>query len=245
MAVGTVSQDEMKKIVGYKAVDDYVKSDMLVGLGTGSTAAFAVERIGEKLKSGELSNIVGIPTSERTKEQALSLNIPLVTLDDRYDIDVAIDGADEVDPNLDLVKGRGGALLREKLVEECAKEFVVIVDETKLQKGLGVDGAMPVEVNKFCWKFVMDRIKGLPSIKAVKGCRAELRMQDGDKPYETDNQNYIVDLYFDEPLADAKQAASELLGVTGVVEHGLFLNMATVCLVGKPDGTVDAIKRPS
>ena len=113
-------------MVGYKAVDDYVTSGMVVGLGTGSTAYFAVERLGELLKSGELEDIVAIPTSIRTKEQAEELGIPLVTLDTHSKLDVAIDGADEVDPDLNLVKGGGGALLREKMVEVCADKFIVI-----------------------------------------------------------------------------------------------------------------------
>lgn len=121
-----VSQDELKKQVGYKAVDDYVTSGMVVGLGTGSTAYFAVERVGEKLKSGELKDILAIPTSIRTKEQAESLGIPLVTLDTHSKLDVAIDGADEVDPDLNLVKGGGGALLREKMVEIMADKFICI-----------------------------------------------------------------------------------------------------------------------
>jgi ribose 5-phosphate isomerase A len=120
------TQDELKKQVGYKAVDDYVKSGMVVGLGTGSTAYFAVERVGEKLKSGELKDIIAIPTSVRTKEQAESLGIPLVTLDSHSKLDVAIDGADEVDPDLNLVKGGGGALLREKMVEIVSDKFIVI-----------------------------------------------------------------------------------------------------------------------
>ena len=126
MAETALSQDELKKMVGYKAVDDYVKSGMVVGLGTGSTAYFAVERLGQKLESGELKDIVAIPTSVRTKEQAESLKIPLVTLDTHSKLDVAIDGADEVDPDLNLVKGGGGALLREKMVEVCAEKFIVI-----------------------------------------------------------------------------------------------------------------------
>ena len=121
-----LTQDELKKMVGYKAVDDYVKSGMVVGLGTGSTAYFAVERLGQLLKSGELEDIVAIPTSVRTKEQAEELGIPLVTLDTHSKLDVAIDGADEVDPDLNLVKGGGGALLREKMVEVCADKFIVI-----------------------------------------------------------------------------------------------------------------------
>lgn len=125
-ALKMATQDELKKLVGYKAVDDYVKSGMVIGLGTGSTAYFAVERVGQLLKSGELTDILAIPTSIRTKEQAESLNIPLVTLDTHSKLDVAIDGADEVDPGLNLVKGGGGALLREKMVEICSDKFIVI-----------------------------------------------------------------------------------------------------------------------
>ena len=131
-ATSMLTQDELKKMVGYKAVDDYVKSGMKIGLGTGSTAAFAVERVGELLKSGALKDIVAIPTSVATQKQAEGLGIPLATLDSYSELDVAIDGADEVDPDLNLVKGGGGALLREKMVEVCAKKFIVIVDESKL-----------------------------------------------------------------------------------------------------------------
>jgi ribose 5-phosphate isomerase A len=126
LSAAAMSQDELKKEAGYKAVDDYVKSGMVVGLGTGSTAYFAVERVGQKLKSGELKDILAIPTSVRTKEQALSLDIPLVTLDTHSKLDVAIDGADHVDPGLCMTKGGGGALLREKMVEIMAEKFIVI-----------------------------------------------------------------------------------------------------------------------
>jgi len=133
---------------------------MVLGLGTGSTAAFAVARIGELLSTGQISNIVGIPTSKRTAEQASSLGIPLSGLDDHPRIDLAIDGADEVDPNLDLVKGRGGALLREKMVEAASEKFIVVIDETKLVDGLGGSGlAMPVEVVQFCWKYNLKRLQ--------------------------------------------------------------------------------------
>lgn len=152
-----VSQDELKKQAAWKAVD-YVKSGMVVGLGTGSTAAFAVDRIGQLMKEGTLKDIVGVPTSIRTYEQAKSLGIPLATLDEQPKIDVAIDGADEVDPNLDVVKGRGGALLREKMVEMASAKFVCIVDDTKLVDGLGGSKlAMPVEIVQFCHKYTLQR----------------------------------------------------------------------------------------
>lgn len=226
------SVEELKKVVGYKAVDDYVTSGMVVGLGTGSTAYFAVERLGQKLASGELKDIVAIPTSIRTKEQAESLKIPLVTLDTHPKLDVAIDGADEVDPALDLVKGRGGALLREKMVEVMSDKFIVIVDDSKLVKGLGISGAMPVEVTPFCWEFTLNRLK---QAKTLAGCDAKLRME-GDKPYVTDNDNYIVDLYFTEPIKDANAAAKEINDMVGVVEHGLFLNMTTAVLIAGKNG---------
>ena len=167
---------------------------MVVGLGTGSTAAFAVDRIGQLLKEGKLKNIIGVPTSIRTYEQAKALGIPLATLDEQPHINVAIDGADEVDPNLDVVKGRGGALLREKMVEMASDKFVCIVDDSKLVDGLGGSKlAMPIEIVQFCHKYTLQRLAKLPE---VAGSVAKLRM-DGDKIYVTDNSNYIVDLYFE------------------------------------------------
>jgi ribose 5-phosphate isomerase A len=227
------SAEELKKQVGYRAIDDYVRSGMVVGLGTGSTAAFAVERLGQKLAAGELRDIRCVPTSVRTEEQARSLHIPLTTLDSDSELDVAIDGADEVDPALNLVKGRGGALLREKMVEVCAKQFVVIVDESKLVPGLGISGAMPVEVTPFCWQHTMRKIAALP---ALTGCRAEPRRDTAGALYVTDNHNYIVDLYFEKPIPDAHRAAQALQDTVGVVEHGLFLNMATVVIIAGSQG---------
>merc|ERR1712157_670026 len=160
-------------MVGYKSVDDYVKSGMIVGLGTGSTAYYAVERVGEKLKSGELKDILAIPTSVRTKEQAESLGIPLVTLDTHSKLDVAIDGADEVDPDLNLVKGGGGALLREKMVETCADKFIVIVDESKLCRGLGPEFPVPVEITPFCHEHTIRKVANLPALSDK--CKPVLR----------------------------------------------------------------------
>eukprot|EP00238_Polyblepharides_amylifera_P001789 CAMPEP_0196572716 /NCGR_PEP_ID=MMETSP1081-20130531/2706_1 /TAXON_ID=36882 /ORGANISM="Pyramimonas amylifera, Strain CCMP720" /LENGTH=283 /DNA_ID=CAMNT_0041890123 /DNA_START=124 /DNA_END=975 /DNA_ORIENTATION=- len=240
-AVLALTQDELKKMVGYKSVDDYVTSGMVVGLGTGSTAYFAVERLGQKLASGELTNIVAIPTSERTREQALSLGIPLVSLDTHSKLDVAIDGADEVDPELNLVKGGGGALLREKMVEVMADKFIVIVDESKLCSGLGPGFPLPVEITPFCHKHTMRLIGALPSLA---GCKTQLRMgsaatgsaPDGDEIAVTDNGNYIVDLIFEEPILDAPLAARELKEVCGVVDHGLFCGMSTAVIIAGADG---------
>lgn len=233
-----LSQDELKKQAAWKAVD-YVKSGMVVGLGTGSTAAFAVDRIGDLLKTGGLKNIIGVPTSIRTFEQAKSLGIPLATLDEQPHIDVAIDGADEVDPNLDVVKGRGGALLREKMVELASDLFVCIVDDTKMVTGLGGSKlAMPIEIIQFCHKYTLQRLAKLPQLA---GCEAKLRMN-GDKPYVTDNHNFIVDLYFQTPIKDGHAAAKAILDVDGVVEHGLFMDMVDVCIVAGKTG-VDVLLR--
>ncbi|CAF2103185.1 unnamed protein product [Brassica napus] len=189
-----LSQDDLKKLAAEKAVES-IKPGMVLGLGTGSTAAFAVDQIGKLLSSGQLHDIVGIPTSKRTEDQARSLGIPLVALDTHPRIDLAIDGADEVDPNLDLVKGRGGALLREKMVEAVAERFIVVADDTKLVKGLGGSGlAMPVEVVQFCWKFNL------------------------------------------EPLKDGFAAGREIGKFEGVVEHGLFLGMATSVIIAGKNG---------
>uniref|UniRef100_A0A7S3PUW0 ribose-5-phosphate isomerase n=2 Tax=Chaetoceros debilis TaxID=122233 RepID=A0A7S3PUW0_9STRA len=241
-----LTQDELKKMVGYKAVDDYVESGMVVGLGTGSTAYFAVERLGQLLKDGTLKDIVAIPTSIRTKEQAEELEIPLVTLDTHSKLDVAIDGADEVDPQLNLVKGGGGALLREKMVEVCADKFIVIVDDSKLTDGLGPGFPIPVEITPFCHEHTLRLVGALPS---CDGCKPVLRMgssssnvNDGDEIAVTDNGNYIVDLHFEEPIKDAVAMANEIKSTVGVVDHGLFCDMTTAVIISSADGI--SVKEP-
>eukprot|EP00440_Ansanella_granifera_P020428 gb/GFBE01022186.1/.p1 GENE.gb/GFBE01022186.1/~~gb/GFBE01022186.1/.p1 ORF type:complete len:327 (+),score=78.84 gb/GFBE01022186.1/:1-981(+) len=240
-------QDELKKQVGYKAIDDYVRSGMVIGLGTGSTAYFAVERVGQKLASGELKDIVAVPTSKRTKEQAEKLGIPLATLDTHPNLDVAIDGADSVDPSLNLVKGGGGAHFREKIVEAAAKTFVVIIDDSKLCDGLGPHFPIPVEIVPFCHEHTARVVASLP---ALKGCRPVLRLgsaannkPDGDQPAVTDNGNYILDLHFTQPIKDAKAAAQQLKNTIGVVEHGFFVGMASVVLIAGKDG-ISEKRRP-
>jgi len=208
-------------------------------LGTGSTSYYAVERVGQKLKSGELKDIIAIPTSLRTQEQAVSLEIPLTTLDEHPELDVSIDGADAVDPSLNLVKGGGGAHLREKLVEAASKKFIVIVDESKLCNDLGPSFAVPVEIVPHSHEYIAKKIEALPSLA---GCSAKLRLGsvsnnkvDGDRPAVTDNGNYIVDLHFSKPIEDVKVAAKELAQTVGVVEHGFFVDMATEVIVAGQD----------
>eukprot|EP01040_Poterioochromonas_malhamensis_P009217 gene9217-10005_t len=238
-----LSQEELKKMVGYKAVDDYVRSGMVVGLGTGSTAYYAVERVGQKLQSGELKNILCIPTSEKTRQQAESLKIPLVTLNERSHLDVAIDGADDVDLHGALIKGGGGALLREKMVEINADKFICIVDESKLSSELGPKFPLPVEITPFCYEHTIRQIESLPSIQKTGSCKPVLRRGnvgnnklDGENIAITDNGNYIVDLYFTSPLSDVRQLSKELYSIVGVVEHGLFIDMTTAIIVAGKDG---------
>ncbi len=233
-------QEELKREAGYRAIDKHVRSNTVVGLGTGSTAYYAVERLGEKLAMGDLTGITAVPTSKRTEEQARALKIPLATLDTHSRLDIAIDGADAVDSGLNLIKGGGGALLREKMVEACASKFIVIIDESKLCSGLGPSFALPVEVVPFCAEHTMRAIVALP---ALKGCEANIRLGstannkiDGEKPAVTDNGNYIVDLFFKEPIANAVVAAQELSDTIGVVEHGLFCNMATEVIIAGENG---------
>ncbi|KAK9115405.1 hypothetical protein Syun_022202 [Stephania yunnanensis] len=224
-----LTQDELKRVAAYKAVE-FVESGMVLGLGTGSTAKYAVDQIGELIQQGKLHNIVGIPTSKKTHDQAISLGIPLSDLDTHPVLDLAIDGADEVDPCLNLVKGRGGSLLREKMVEGACRRFVVIVDESKMVKWLGGSGlAMPVEIVPFCWKFTAERLQGL---FGEYGCVAKLRtFGENCEPFVTDNANYIVDLYFEKEIGDLKWASDSILRLAGVVEHGMFLDMATTVIV--------------
>ncbi|XP_071714601.1 probable ribose-5-phosphate isomerase 2 [Rutidosis leptorrhynchoides] len=232
-----ITQDELKKIAAYKAVDDFIESGMVVGLGTGSTAKHAVDRIGEILQQENLTNIIGIPTSMRTREQALSLNIPLSDIETHPVLDLAIDGADEVDSDLNLVKGRGGALLREKMIGCASKKFIVIVDESKIVEHIGGSGlAMPVEVVPFCWKFTAQKLELL--FKESE-CVAKIRtcLKTGDV-FVTDNSNYTIDLYFKKQIGDLKAASDAMLRIPGVVDHGLFLDMATTVIVAGDHGVM-------
>jgi ribose 5-phosphate isomerase A len=208
---------------------DFVKSGMKLGLGTGSTTRYFVDMLGAKIKSGEIENIIGVPTSESTASQVRALKIPLGSLSDIEELDLAVDGADEVDPQLNLIKGLGRALLREKIVESHAREFIVIVDESKLVKRLGTKGALPVEIVPF---EARAHIRWLNSL----GCRAEQWMELDGTPAMTDNGNYLAKCFFHEGIADVYELAEKLAWRAGIVEHGLFLNMATRVIVAGEDG---------
>lgn len=245
----TVDPAALKRVVAYKSVDDYIRSGMVVGLGTGSTAYYAVERLGEKLKSGELKDITAIPTSEATKKQALGLGIPLSTLSENGKLDVAIDGADEVDVNLNLTKGGGGALLREKMVELASLRFICIVDESKLCRRLGPGFPLPIEITPFCYEHTIRELRSLPGLQkarlVLRRGAVSNNKEDGDEIAVTDNGNYIVDAHFDEPVADVNELAYHLKSTTGVLDHGFFIDMADTVVVGMKDGTVRTLDKGS
>jgi len=217
--------DDLKKLAAEYAVRE-VRDRMVLCLGTGSTTAFAVAAIGERWRRGELEGVVGIPTSERTAEQARQYGLPLATLAEFPRVDLAIDGADEVDPALDLIKGLGGALLREKQVELAAERFIVIIDDSKLVPRLGTRAPLPVEVERSTWQSQLEPLAAL-------GCEPILR--GGDQPFVTDNGNYVIDCRFAAGL-DATAVAAALEGRAGVLAHGLFLGMATEVMVAATTG---------
>lgn len=200
----------------------YVKNGQVVGLGTGSTAAYFIKLLGEQVKSG--LRIRGIPTSERSRDLALSLGIPLTTLDECQEIDVTVDGADEVDPQLRLIKGGGGAALREKIVASATKTMIVVADASKQVQKLG-RFPLPVEVIKFAQTLVAKRISKL-------GAQVEVRTNPDGTPYVTDENNHILDCRFGE-ISDADALACELSQMPGVVEHGLFIGLASLALFAR------------
>jgi ribose 5-phosphate isomerase A len=228
------SQQNQYKKEAAQAAAQLVQNGMIVGLGTGTTAAYLVNELGRRVAEEGL-RFTGVPTSERTAEQARSLGIPLATLADIKEIDLTIDGADEVQlGTLALIKGHGGALLREKIVASASKRMAVIVDETKLVKRLGGTLAVPVEVVPFGWEATARKLRAI-------GAGAELRPGVDDKPYVTDGGHYILDCAFG-LIADPKKIARELDETVGVVEHGLFLGLAKQVFVGGPGG-VKILKR--
>jgi ribose 5-phosphate isomerase A len=216
-----MSTDQAKEAAARSSLQ-FIQDGYVVGLGTGSTAAYFIKLLAERVKSG--LRIRGIPTSDRAGELAASLGIPLTTLDECQQIDVNVDGADEFDPQLRLIKGGGGALLREKIVASAAKQFVVIADATKRVPVLG-RFPLPVEVIKFAKALVSKRIEAL-------GAKATLRRDSKGNLFLTDESNYILDCHFGE-IKDADGLAQQLSDMPGVVEHGLFIGMANVVLVAQ------------
>jgi ribose 5-phosphate isomerase A len=205
-----------------------VQSGMVVGLGAGSTAAYAVRAIAANLAHGELRGVVGIPCSSGVEALARRLGIPLTTLEKSPTIDLTIDGADEVDPDLNLIKGGGGALLHEKIVAQASRREIIIVDARKPSPRLGTHEPVPVEVVPFGWSSQRAFIERL-------GARVSLRQARRSQPFRTDQGNFILDCAFG-PIANATALARELDARTGIVEHGLFLGLATDLVVATDQG---------
>lgn len=215
--------DALKRAAAEKALE-LVRDGMLLGLGSGTTVRYFTEGVGRLVADG--MKVRGVPTSRETAELAAAHGIPVVT-ELVGDIDLAVDGADEVDGDLNLIKGRGGALFREKIVAAASKRFVVVVDESKVVKQLGV-GVLPVEVLPFLWRTTADRLIALGASLTVRGGE--------EAPFTTDNGNLILDLTFEGGIADPRNLATSLKVVTGVVEHGLFVGMTDTCIVAGADG---------
>lgn len=212
----------LKEQAAVRAVE-FVKPGMVVGLGHGTTTIFAVRRIAELLQAGALKNILGVPCSIQVEKEAQHVGIPLTTLEEHPVIDLTIDGADEVDPNLDLIKGGGGALLREKIVAQASRREIIVVDESKLSPALGTRWAVPVEVVPFGWRTQALYLESL-------GADVNLRQDGNTKTFTTDQGNLILDCQFG-PLSQPAELAAKLNSRTGIVEHGLFLGLATDLIV--------------
>ncbi|MBD3948492.1 ribose-5-phosphate isomerase RpiA [Tuanshanicoccus lijuaniae] len=225
--------DNSKELVGRQAAR-YVEDGMVVGLGTGSTAYWFVDEVGQRIKRGELQHIVGVPTSKQTEIQARELGIPLSTLDEVNHIDLLVDGADECLSSFNGIKGGGGALLIEKIVAQNSRQIIWIVTEEKLVEKLG-RFPLPVEiVQTGSWK--------LFRVFDEAGMHPAFRKKGKDSLFVTDSGNYIIDLHLNQ-IDNPQQLAFELKTMVGVVDHGLFLNYPDIILVGKQDGTILTIER--
>jgi len=214
----------MKRIAAEKAVE-LIEEGMIVGLGTGSTVKYALKKIGERISKG--LHIQGIPTSNQTKKLALKYDIPLTSLAEHPEIDLTIDGADELDSDLNLIKGGGGALTREKIIAFHSKNLVIIADDSKVVKSLGIDFPLPVEIVKFSWQATKKSLEAF-------GCECILR-KIFDDPFITDNGNYIIDCEFDR-IPDPEHLEQEINMIPGVVENGLFIGLADKAIVGSTQG---------
>ena len=216
-------REKLKKLAGEKAAE-YVKDGMVVGLGSGSTVRYTILKLGEMLKDG--LDIISIPTSIETENLARTLGIKISSLNEYSEVDLTIDGADEVDKNLNLIKGGGGALLREKMVAHASRYEIIVVDESKISEYLG-NFPLPVEIVKFGYKRTINTLKNL-------GCTPKIRMRD-NKIFITDNGNYIVDCKF-ERIEKPSELEMEIDKIPGVVETGLFVGLANEVIVGEKNG---------
>ncbi|MEJ2707019.1 MAG: ribose-5-phosphate isomerase RpiA [Anaerolineales bacterium] len=225
--------DELKHAAAQRALE-YVQSGMRLGIGTGTTTAHFIKLLGERIRAGELEDVLGVPTSKETVQLAQTAGVPLTTLTELMGasglpvLDLVVDGADEVDPHLNLIKGLGKALLREKIIESHTPRFIAIVDETKLSDRLG-RGPLPLEIVQF---EAQVHVRWLQSLD----CRAELWLRENGQPYITDNGNYLARCWFEEGIQDAYGLAKRLAERPGIVEHGLFLDMVDQVIVAAESG---------
>ena len=203
-----------------------VRPGMVVGLGSGSTAGFVIEEIGRRLKRGTLDAVLGVATSRAAERHALASGIPLATLEDHPELDLAIDGADEVDPAGNLLKGAGGALLWERIVADCSRRLIIVVDRTKLVARLGIKYPLPIEVAAFGWSTHLAAIRAL-------GGEPALRMGEESSRYRTDEGHYLIDARFPDGISDPGLVARVLRSRPGVVETGLFLDLSPEVIVGR------------
>lgn len=206
----------------------FVESGMIVGLGAGSTAVFALRKIASLLAEGHLRDIAGIPCSSVVEREARRLGIPLTTLNDHPSVDLTIDGADEVDPALNLIKGGGGALLHEKVIAQASRREIIVVDQAKLSPRLGTQWPVPVEVLRFAWVVQARFLQAL-------GARVTLRESEAGAPFVTDEGNLILDCAFG-PIDNLEQLAATIISQPGIVAHGLFLGLATDLVVASDSG---------
>ncbi|PFX61491.1 ribose 5-phosphate isomerase A [Bacillus wiedmannii] len=214
----------LKQLAGEYAAN-FVKDGMKVGLGTGSTVYWTIQKLGERVKEG--LSFQAVPTSKETEVLAKQLNISLISLNDVQSLDLTIDGADEIDANLQLIKGGGGALLREKIVATSSKELIIIADESKLVTHLGTF-PLPIEIIPFSWKQTERKIQSL-------GCQTTLRLKNNET-FITDNNNMIIDCIFPHNITNPTNLHTQLKMITGVVETGLFVNMTSKAIIGTKNG---------
>ncbi|MFW5961843.1 MAG: ribose-5-phosphate isomerase RpiA [bacterium] len=219
-----------KKLTGEKAAE-YIEGGMIIGLGTGSTAYYAIKKVGEMVRKG--LKVKAVPTSNETAELAAEEGIELIELADVEALDLTIDGADEVDSKFNLIKGGGGALLREKIVASATDKLIIVVDESKLVDDLG-EFPLPVEITPFSWQYTKRMIEKF-------SCSSEIRKEDGEI-FVTDNGNYILDCNFGK-IEDPLKITVELNKLPGVVENGIFAEMAEIIIVGYNDGRVEVLKK--
>jgi len=224
--------NDAEKQAAARASLKYVRDGQIVGLGSGSTATFAIRMLGERVREG--MNIRGIPSSVASRDLAVDLGIPLITFEDAQQIDVTIDGADEFDPSLNLIKGGGGAMLREKIVASASRQLVIVTDSSKQVPVLG-KFPVPVEVITFAEPLVAKRISDL-------GAKVVQRQNKSDAPYVTDEGHHILDCHFGK-ISDPPSLARTLSEMPGIVEHGLFVQMANIVVMAKA-GAVEEFRRP-